>query len=225
VQKAGLRRDCHRQFCGRDQDRLTQLPVPCAIAELAPLEGGELEIGRFQMRDHIRGLRRLRSRRRLADRADRDPDIIVELPHRPVGKPAKAVLELGRTPLLECRMPARGHQPVRSRHRPRIPAAVREILAELACFVGDHQHVMGWHVLREGRNLLLNLLMPAVRAPASSLDLERALLDDFRSEPLCSAPKRSGECFIAGSGPVHQEPAPPLLPDQVLRQRIGEHGP
>src|SRR5215470_1001668 len=44
VQEARLRRDADRQLCGRNQDRLAQLPIPRATAELAPLEGGKIEL-------------------------------------------------------------------------------------------------------------------------------------------------------------------------------------
>src|SRR6187401_1652301 len=166
------------------------------------------------MRDHARRFCRPRSRRRLSDRADRDPDIIVELTHWPIGKSSKAVLELCGAPLLERRMPTRGHQPLRSGYRPRIPAAVWEILAEQAAFVRDHQYVIGRDVLREGRNLLLDLLVPTVRSSASGFVPELALLDDLHAEPLCGAPKCGGEGLVVWLGPMHQEPAPPLLPDQ-----------
>jgi hypothetical protein len=53
---------------------------------------------------------------------------------------------------------------------------------------------------------------------------EGALLDDLRAEALCGAPKCSRKGLIIGPGPIHQEPAPPMLPDQILRKRIGEHG-
>src|SRR5262249_61310774 len=51
MQEARLRRDAHGQLCGCNQDGLAELPVPRAIAELAPLEGGEIELGRFQVCD------------------------------------------------------------------------------------------------------------------------------------------------------------------------------
>src|SRR5262245_43035206 len=51
VQESRLRRDAHRELCGRNQDGLTQLPIPGTKAELAPFEGGELELGRFQICD------------------------------------------------------------------------------------------------------------------------------------------------------------------------------
>ena len=67
--------------------------------------------------------------------------------------------------------------------------------------------------------------MPAIRASAPDFVFKRALLDDFRAEPLCGAPKRRGEGLIVGPGSVHQEPAPPLLPDHILRQCVDEHRP
>src|SRR5215510_6326057 len=110
VQKARLRRDAHGKLCSRNQDGLAQLPIPRAIAELAPLEGGEIELGRFQVCDQVRGRRRFAARCSLADRAHRDPDVIVEGPHGAIGEPPETILQLGRTPLLKRRMPAGRHQ-------------------------------------------------------------------------------------------------------------------
>src|SRR5262245_40519531 len=47
MQEPGLRRHRDRQLRGPDQDRLAQLAVPAAVAELATLESGNVEIGRL----------------------------------------------------------------------------------------------------------------------------------------------------------------------------------
>ena len=83
---------------------------------------------------------------------------------------------------------------------------------------------MGRGILREARDLLLHLLVPAVGAPAAAFGFEGTLLDDPGAEPLGGAPQRRGEGLVVGRGPEHQEPAPPLFPHQVLRQRVRQHG-
>ena len=84
---------------------------------------------------------------------------------------------------------------------------------------------MGSGIARERWHLLLDLLVPAVGASAAHLVLERAFLHDLRSEPLGGPPHCIGKALVVGLGPVHQEPACPPLPDQILRQSVAEHGP
>ena len=53
--------------------------------------------------------------------------------------------------------------------------------------------------------------------------LEDALLHDLGAEPRRGAPQRVGEQLVLVMRADHQQPALPLLPDQILRQRIGQH--
>src|SRR5262249_47031106 len=126
-------------------------------------------------------------------------------------------------PLLERRMPARCHQALRSRYRARIPSAEGQIVAELTVLVGDHEHVIVGHVLAEERNLLLDLLVPAIRATVSRIKVEAALLPDLAAEAFAAAPDRLGKSLIAGLGSNHQKPAAPALPHKVLGEGIREH--
>ena len=116
-----------------------------------------------------------------------------------IGEPSKAVLDLGRAPLLERRMPTGRYQALRSCDRPRVQGAIGEIFAEPAAFIGDHQHVVGRRLLGESRDLLLDLLVSAVGS-AANVVTELALLDDLQAEPIGGAPQRVRESLIVGLG-------------------------
>src|SRR5262245_65278469 len=182
MQESRLRRDRYGQLCSCQQNGLAQLPIPRAIAELAALECRQLKFAGAQIGDEIGGGQRLGARGGFANRSDRNPDIVVEGTHWPIGKAQKAVLKLRGAPLLERRMPARCHQALRSRYRARIPSAEGQIVAELTVLVGDHEHVIVGHVLAEERNLFLDLLVPAIRATVSGIKVEAALLHDLAAE-------------------------------------------
>src|SRR5262245_12059932 len=112
-------------------------------------------------------------------------------------------------------MPAHWHQALRSRDRSRIPGAEGQVVAELTALVGDQEHVIVGHVLAEERNLLLDLLVPAIRATVARIKVEAALLHDLAAEAFGAAPDRLGKSLVVGLGPNYQKPAAPALPDKV----------
>ena len=121
-------------------------------------------------------------------------------------------------------MPAHGHEPRGAGDRPCIPGPVGQVVAEQVAFVGDDEDVVVGGALGERWDLLLHLLIAAVGAPAAGLILEGALLDDLAAKALGGAFDRIGEQLVVLRRSQHEEPAVPLLPDQVLRERVGEHG-
>ena len=89
---------------------------------------------------------------------------------------------------------------------------------DVADFVGDDEHVV-FNPLGEGRDLRLGGA-PCIRAVVPT-----PLLDYLGAEPLRGPAQGFGEKPVAGPLADDQEPLPPALPNQILRQTIGQHGP
>ena len=118
-----------------------------------------------------------------------------------------------------------GEEPRRADHGARVPGAVGEVVAEQLALVGDHDHLVVGQILREARDLLLDLLEPAVGAAAAGIVLELALLDDLEAEALGGAAQRLGLGLVLRGGADDQGTSLlPLLPGEVLAEGIGEHG-
>src|SRR5262245_2033252 len=89
----------------------------------------------------------------------------------------------------------------------RVPGAVGEVVAEDVGLVRDDEDVILRRALSEGGDLLLDLLVAAVRAPARArLVDERTLLDDLAAEALGGAADRVGEQLVVFAGAENQEP-------------------
>src|SRR5690606_37859558 len=99
----------------------------------------------------------------------------------------------------------------------------REIIGEKMFLVGDQDDVVVLGFLEERRNLLLNLLIAAIGATAAGVLVELKLLDDLATELFGGPPIGIREKLIFGGRPIDEQPVPPLLPSEVLRERVGQH--
>ena len=162
-------------------------------------------------------------RDRVADHAHGDPGLVVARIHAALEQALEAVLQLRGAPEFVRGVPARRPQARRADDRPRVPGAIGQIAGENLVFVGCDEHVVIGRVLGEDRHLPLDLHAARVRAPAAAGVLVHALLDDFRAEFLRRPPVGLREQLVLRMRPDHQEPASPLLPDQILREPVGQH--
>src|SRR5208283_4494663 len=72
-------------------------------------------------------------------------------------------------------------------------------------------------------HLALGLDNARVGAPPAASILERPLLDDLRAELLRRALIGRAERNILGMRADNEEPFPPLLPDQIFGESVGQH--
>ena len=86
----------------------------------------------------------------------------------------------------------------------------------------DARH--SFDVLREARDLLLHLLEAAVGAPAADFVFELAFFHDLHAKSLGRALEGIGIELVFSLRSDDQEPVAPLLPYQVLRQPVSQHG-
>ena len=163
------------------------------------------------------------SRGRLTDHARRRPGLPVARRHATFVQGDEAVLQLLRAPLVVRRVPAFWDQPGRARNRARVPGAVRQVAGEHFAFIGRNQHVVIRRRLGEHWNLALDLRDAAVGAARAAGVLEYALLHDLGAETSGGAPQRVREQFVVRMRSDDEQPAPPFLPDQVLREPVRQH--
>src|SRR6516164_4347677 len=223
VQETFLRRDRNREVWTRNNNRLSELAIPGTKGHLLPLERREIEILAADRRVDRSKICRMGARCGFANGADRDPGLVVNRPHETIGKPLEAVLHLCRAPRLVCWMPAHRLEASGAGDGTRVPRAKGKIGAEHLPFVGDYYHVVSWGSLREDWHLLLDLLFSGVRASSAGSLFILAFLDDRATEPLRRPANRVEICEVFRKDTLHHEPALPLLPHEILGERVGEH--
>src|SRR5262249_2784411 len=135
------------------------------------------------------------------------------------------ILHLDRSPLVVRAVPACWNEAGGPCDRPWIPGPVRQIGRKDLAFVRGYDNIVGGRALRKNRQLALNLDDAAVRPTRAAGILEHLLLDNSRSEPLGRASQPIAVELVLGMGTDDQQPSAPLLPDQVLRQSVGQHRP
>ena len=135
----------------------------------------------------------------------------------------KAVLHLDCAPLILRCVPALRNKAGGSGDRSRIPGPVGQIGGEYFTFVCCDEHVIGGCLLGEYRHLPLDQGHAAVGAARATGILEHPFLDDLRTEARGGAAQRCGIKPVLFMRADHQQPALPLLPDQILRKTVGQH--
>src|SRR5262249_49106847 len=137
----------------------------------------------------------------------------------------ESVLQLSRSPLVVRAVPACWNKAGGSRDRPRIPSPVGQIGRKNLALVRSYENIGGRRALRENGQLALNLVGAAVRPSRAAGILEHLVLDNSRAEPLSRASQRITIQLVLHMGTDDQKPSAPLLPDQILRQSVGQHRP
>ena len=187
------------------------------------LEGRDREIRSLEEIEHFLRVAGIGARGGFADHARGGPGLHVQRGHAARIQLHEAVLHLDRAPLVLRRVPARRHKAGRARHRPRVPGAIGQIGGEHFALVGGDQHVIGRRLLGEHRHLALDQRHAAVGAAGAAGILEGSLLHDLGAEARGGAPQRVGIKLVLIVRADHQQPALPLLPHQILRQRVRQH--
>ena len=120
-------------------------------------------------------------------------------------------------------MPAGWNQPGRAGDRSRIPGTVGQVRREYFAFVRSNEDVIGRRLLGEHRHLPLDQGDAAIGTTRTTSILEGSFLNDLGAEA------RGGTAQCIGVQPVlimradDEQPAFPLLPHQILGERIREH--
>ena len=72
--------------------------------------------------------------------------------------------------------------------------------------------------------MALDLHEASVSAPSATGILELAFLDDAGAETRCRAPQRIGKKLVGLVRAENEKPTRPMLPHQILCERVGQHG-
>ena len=223
MQETLLRRNRDDHASVDQQDRLAKLQVPVPQRQPLSLERRNRKIRPLEKVEHRFRVAGVGARRGFADHARRGPGLHVPRRHAPRIQFDEAVLDLDRAPLVVRRVPARRHQARRAGDRPRVPGPVGQIGGEHFAFVRGDENVIGRRLLRKHRHLALDQRDAAVGAPRAAGILEHPFLNDLGAKARRRAPQRVGVKLVGLMRADHQQPALPLLPHQILRQRVGEH--
>ena len=225
MQETLLRRDRDERARAGEQDRLAQLQIPRPEVHALTLEARHLELVGEDVGAHGGGIVVAGAHDRLADDAHGKPRGVVALGHDAAGLLLEAVLHLRAGVLLEGAVPGDRHQPLRPGDGARLGGAEQHVVAEDVGLVGDDDDVVLRHALRQHGHLRLDLLMAGVGAARAGLERIWRLADDLAAEAGGGAPDRCGIALVGGRLAHDQEPAAPFLPDEILRERVGAHGP
>ena len=224
MQKALLRRYGNRHTPVGKQNWLAQLLIPVAQGKSNPLEGGDRKVLAEHEFAQLRDIVRRRARRRLADHAHREPGAVVARVHLTTKRLHEAVLQLMRAPVFMRGIPIRRKEPGGASDGARIPGPIGQIAREHVALVGGHEDIVGLRALRQRRHLALGLHGAGVAAPAAARVFIDSLLDNLRAEFFRRASIGLCEKLVLRMRALDEQPAAPLLPDQILREPVGEHG-
>src|SRR5690606_16700468 len=159
----------------------------------------------------------------LAEHTGAEPARVIALRHHAAGGLLEAVLHLRAGILLERAMPRDGLQSVRADNGARLRGAEHQVIAKSLADVGDEYDVVRRRALGEHRHLRLYLLVAAVGAARPGVESIGAFLDDLRAEAGGGPAYRTRVFFVGRMLALDQEPATPLLPEQILGERVGAH--
>ena len=192
--------------CRFQSRRVSRWPLKAATEKSGPLRKSNTVFGSPEL---VRDVG-------LADHARRGPGLHVQRRHAPRVQFHEAVLHLDRAPLVLRGVPTGRHQARGARDRPRIPGAIGQVGREHLALVGGDQDVIGRRLLGEHRHLALDQGHAAVGAARAAGVLEGALLHDLGAKARGGAAQRVGVELVVVVRAGHQQPALPLLPDQIL---------
>ena len=188
-----------------------------------PLNAAMEKSGPLRKSEHRLWVAGIGARRRFADHARRRPGLHVQRGHAPRIQFHEPVLHLDRAPLVLRGVPTGRNQAGRAGDRPRIPGAVGQIGREHFALVGGDEHVIGRRLLREHRHLALDQGDAAIGTAGAAGIFENSLLNDLGAEARGGAAQCVGIELVLIMRADDQQPALPLLPHQILGERIRQH--
>src|ERR1700737_5063006 len=118
--------------------------------------------------------------------------------------------------------PSARHQSLGAGNQLWIISAVRELVTEFVLLVGDDEHVIA-DALGKACNFGLDCEVSGVGAPRTGDKRPRLLLDDPRSELLRGVTYVRGKLPIGIAAADDQQDAGPILGNEILNERIGQH--
>ena len=197
--------------------------VPVAQGQPLSLERRNRKIRSFQKVEYRLGISGVGARRRFTEHAHRGPRLHVQRGHVPRIQFDEPVLHLNRAPLILRRVPTGRYQSGRACDRSRVPGAIGQIGREHFAFIRRDENVIGRRSLREHRHLTLDQGHAAVGAARAAGILKRSLLNDLGAKARSGAAQRIRIELVLIMRAGHQQPALPLFPHQILRERVREH--
>jgi hypothetical protein len=121
-------------------------------------------------------------------------------------------------------VPTLGDKSGRAGDGSRVPGPIRQIGCKHLAFVGCDQHVVIRRPLQEQRHLALDLNQAAVGAARTAGIFEHPFLHDLGAETRGGTPQRFRIDLIRIMGTDDEQPSPPSLDDEILSQRVCQHG-
>src|SRR5262249_4628328 len=128
----------------------------------------------------------------------------------------RAILGIGRVP--GDRLEALG-----SYDGPREIGSIGKIVAKTLIAVHHPNHIVVGSLLRYHRNLALHLLIAGISIPRSRREIISLLRHHLSAETSGGALYHRHIILIVRCVAVHDEPARPFLPDEILGESIGAH--